>query len=360
MKSNSEVGKLNGGVDHPTEPSPPPDMSLEEPAELLFDVEDAVISVSEQKTRPAVVPIEATPALSEPVETDKPTIVDDPPPVQSMPFGSWDGPEEELDKGALKKSKHPSQAPTPSLMPALKAATQSRNRTALAFFFVIILLGGGAYALTLMTPEDQPQTEAGAVATPAGSGQALVDESVAGSGEADEPQEQAQNRGRRAFASAGDDEGREAGEEEGSALGLAGGHGGVQEVGSGAIETDGNRQVRGGDGELRERSSFRGRSRRGGSPLSSEQIRTAVGANARSIRSCHEREMRRSGMPIQGRVVVRIVVGGSGAVRDAQVVSGPSIGGLTSCIEQAVATWRFPEASAQTVVETPFVLASRQ
>jgi TonB family protein len=69
--------------------------------------------------------------------------------------------------------------------------------------------------------------------------------------------------------------------------------------------------------------------------------------------------MRRAGMPIEGRVVVRITVGRSGTVRNSQVMSGPNIGGLTNCIERATRSWRFPEGGGDTVVETPFVLASR-
>jgi TonB family protein len=354
-KRKSKPSRALLELDHPTEPAPP--LFVDRQDEQVLEADDAIIEIWGQSSRDAVAP-QAYEEREAPA-----TLVDDLAPPTSLPFGSWDGPEvETADVSAKRASRHSLLEPTPSLMPALKAATRSRNRTAGLFIFVLLCLAGGAYALSVADTEEEVSVEASLASGTLEVGGALIAEGSALIEGQDDPE--ASQSGSRSQAAAGaeqpESEAEEQVRESVAGLGIAGGHGDAQEIGAEGIQRRAGRMVRSGDDALRERSRWRGRSTGGGNPLSSEQIMTSVSSNARTIRSCHEREMRRASMPIQGRVLVRIHVGRSGVVRTAEVLSGPPFGELSTCIERAVSTWRFPEATGETVIETPFVLASRQ
>lgn len=99
---------------------------------------------------------------------------------------------------------------------------------------------------------------------------------------------------------------------------------------------------------------------RRGEPLSSAQVRATVGKNMGAIQSCYEREMRGAKMQRDLRVLVYMRIGTSGTVRTATIrtatVRGTALG---NCIEGAIRRWRFPTATGETEVETPFVLTPR-
>lgn len=282
-----------------------------------------------------------------------------PPPMAVLAFGSWDGPEDDLADGEEREaSRRPSLAPTPSLMPTIKAATNARRRAGIMVVAVVIVLLTGGVVLGIT---GLPMGILGDLDEEPGAGPMVL---VDGMQNASIGGGAAANEGRGPIGRAGSQDGSEAadpsveGAEEG--LDIADGHGTDQDVSETDLGTRQGRILRG-SGQIGERSTRgRGRGRSRGQPLDSQQIRVTVGRNSRTIRSCHEREMRRTGMPISQRVNVRIRVARSGVVQNVDVSGGMVTGTpLAACIEHAVRSWRFPEATGETVFETPFVLSPR-
>lgn len=255
----------------------------------------------------------------------------------------------------------PSLSPTASMMPMMRRAEAKRRIAVVAAALVAAVLGIGA-ALALASSAERAE---GASAAATAGGAARSGE-VATASVLETGLELVEGRRARSAARAEQDQGvAEAESSEHQTLGIRAGEArpetlsaaseGLPELAAGEARAESEHEP--------SRVSPRRRSepsRRRGRPLSGEEVRTTVARNARGIRRCHEREMRRLGMPIQGRVVVRIAVAPSGEVRNASVQSGAEPGSpLASCIEGSVRSWRFPEATATTEVETPFVLAAR-
>lgn len=94
--------------------------------------------------------------------------------------------------------------------------------------------------------------------------------------------------------------------------------------------------------------------------LPSEVVRRVIRRHTAQVRYCYERELVRN-PAIEGRVIVRFIIGTTGTVQTALVASS-TLGNASveQCIRRQVRRWRFPAPESGIVVVTmPFVLSSR-
>ena len=78
--------------------------------------------------------------------------------------------------------------------------------------------------------------------------------------------------------------------------------------------------------------------------LSPEQIEATVRPSIRMLRSCYERDLRRTDPDLRGSYVLRVVVGRDGAVRRATVSTDDDLPHtLRSCLVRHASEWQFPE-----------------
>jgi len=96
--------------------------------------------------------------------------------------------------------------------------------------------------------------------------------------------------------------------------------------------------------------------------VSPEAIRRVVVRNLGQVTHCHEQGLLQA-PDLQGRVVIRFIIGGNGAVMASSAVenveSAPSVG---NCIASAVRRWQFPvpEGGGIVTVTYPFNLQPPQ
>lgn len=114
--------------------------------------------------------------------------------------------------------------------------------------------------------------------------------------------------------------------------------------------------LRRGDGVAPPRITFVDTQTVGG--LSREQVRRVVRRNLAQVRHCYEQGLT-SRPDLEGRVSIAFVIGQSGAVGSAQVVSDDlGDGRVAPCIQQAVRRWGFPQSPGVTAVTYPFQLTT--
>lgn len=107
----------------------------------------------------------------------------------------------------------------------------------------------------------------------------------------------------------------------------------------------------------RDRDEQGGSTAKRGRPLSSDQIRNTISKNRSSIQRCYEREMRGASGSGDLRVELRITVQPSGIVSNVQVSPSRVRGTkLATCMMSSARRWRFPNASAPSTFDAPFVL----
>jgi TonB family protein len=63
--------------------------------------------------------------------------------------------------------------------------------------------------------------------------------------------------------------------------------------------------------------------------------------------------------PSSARVVVAISVGRDGSVQNASAVGGDGYPGLSSCVQNNVKNWKFPQSDGTTQLSVPFVFAAQ-
>jgi hypothetical protein len=94
-----------------------------------------------------------------------------------------------------------------------------------------------------------------------------------------------------------------------------------------------------------------------GQPLSGEQIRSAVAKNRSTIQRCYERDLRGARGGGDLRVMIRVTIRPTGTVSNVRITPDNLRGSaLGQCIDASVRRWRFPNATADTIVEVPFLL----
>ncbi len=91
--------------------------------------------------------------------------------------------------------------------------------------------------------------------------------------------------------------------------------------------------------------------------LSPEAIRRVVLRNLGQVAHCHEQGLAQNPM-LEGRVVVRFIIGGTGTVMGSGVVENVSVPNVGTCIANAVRRWQFPspEGGGTVTVNYPFNL----
>lgn len=95
----------------------------------------------------------------------------------------------------------------------------------------------------------------------------------------------------------------------------------------------------------------------GGDPpaLASDEVLRVIHAHQRDIQRCYEYGLA-THRDLAGRVTVRIVIAGDGAVREAAAVETTLPPAVTECVLIAVRLWRFPapDGGAEVAVRYPF------
>ncbi len=100
----------------------------------------------------------------------------------------------------------------------------------------------------------------------------------------------------------------------------------------------------------------------GSGQLTSNQLKSVVNRNKRSLKSCYERALKTGEAPDDSdvRVDFKVKVGSSGMVKNVALAGqGARIRSLNSCLTRSVKKWVFPSSSGTSDVEFPFVFTPR-
>jgi outer membrane biosynthesis protein TonB len=137
--------------------------------------------------------------------------------------------------------------------------------------------------------------------------------------------------------------------------------------GSGEAADIGQVRMKGGDAEVKTAGAgserkIRGQVKRknaaavdGTGALSPQEVNKVIGRKMGAIKGCYERALRRD-PNLQGKLVIRFTIAGSGSVTAARTVENALTPEVGDCIEQAFKRFRFPQPDGGSLtMESPFM-----
>lgn len=137
--------------------------------------------------------------------------------------------------------------------------------------------------------------------------------------------------------------------------------------GSGEAADIGQVRMKGGDAEIKtggagNERKVRGQVKRknaaavdGTGALNPQEVNRVIGRKMGAIKGCYERALRRD-PNLQGKVVIRFTISGSGVVTAARTVENALSPEVGNCIEQAFKRFRFPQPDGGSLtLESPFM-----
>lgn len=93
--------------------------------------------------------------------------------------------------------------------------------------------------------------------------------------------------------------------------------------------------------------------------LDASAIQSVVSRNRRQVRNCYERALKANNT-LQGRLMVRLTVGVTGAVNNVTVGGTLRDASVNACVRNLAASWRFPKPTGGCVfVDAPFSMTPR-